>query len=383
MYLYGMKEAGLQWMRELDRFLGQNGFEASRKDIQIYRKGKVTLGVHVDDGLLTGPRHEIMDVIALLEGKWTISHGEARKYVGWNIHQDIKGKTIFISQRDYAEVMLQEWSGEVLKEWKIPMDPTFCAIKNSGDTDTKRVNDYGRLVGQLMHMTQTRPDIQLAVNTLAGHIAQPAEKHMEAAVRVLGYVMGTVDWGILLGGKGTKEAELLTGYVDSSFAEEPGRKSRTGGLIFYRGSLIHSCSLRQRIVAHSSAEAEYIALDELAMTVVYIRQLLETLGIKVDSPTCIFEDNQSAIIMAEGTGMQNRTKHIELRYYAIRGYIADGKIELKYLGTDEMIADTLTKALARVKFEKFRELMGMIALGGSAVSEKTRDGRCAIAIMCK
>ena len=128
--------------------------------------------------------------------------------------------------------------------------------------------------------------------------------------------------------------------------------------------MIYSASSKQKIVAHSSTEAEYIALDELATTLIFVRQLVEELGEKLEGPTTIYEDNKSAIIMAKGSKQHTRTKHIELRYHAIRGYIKDKKIEIKYLETEEMIADTLTKALGGKQFKKFRERMRSYQLRG-------------------
>jgi hypothetical protein len=239
---------------------------------------------------------------------------------------------------------------------------------------------YGRIIGKLMHLTQTRPDIQLAVHILAGYVSAPAKKHMEAALRIVGYVKRTRGFRLQLGGSDRQETELLIGYADSSFAEEEGRKSRTGGIIFYRGSMIYSCSTRQKIVAHSSAEAEYIALDDLATTMVFVRQLLETLGSEVKGPSVVYEDNQSAMIMAQKKKMHTRTKHIELRYHAIRGYVKDGKIKLIYKETEDMTADTLTKPLARKQFEKFRDEMRIIASGGSDVVQNNDSGKGALAI---
>ena len=178
---------------------------------------------------------------------------------------------------------------------------------------------------------------------------------------MVGYVLRTRDYRLKLGGHSGKEKDVLVGYVDSSFAEDKKRKSRTGGAIFYQDSLIYSCSSRQKLVAHSSAEAEYIGLDDVATTAVYVRQLLATLDELLKEASKMYEDNQSAIIMAQGSKMHTRTKHIDLRYHAIRGYVKEGLIRLEHFETGEMTADTLIKPLGRRLFEKFRDALGILS----------------------
>ena len=101
-------------------------------------------------------------------------------------------------------------------------------------------------------------------------------------------------------------------------------------------------------------------------------QAVMTLGEGEEGPTTIYEDNQSAIIMAEGTRMHSRTKHIDLRYHAIRGYIKDKQLVLEYKETGEMTADTLTKPLPRKAFEKFRDEMKIFPIGGNEVHEDAK-----------
>ena len=124
-------------------------------------------------------------------------------------------------------------------------------------------------------------------------------------------------------------------------------------------STITWSSRRQATVAKSSTEAEYVALSAAAQEVIWLRRLVASIGIRTDSPTKIYEDNQSAIDISKNPKHHDRTKHIDVCHHFVRERVASNEIVVPYCETGELTADIMTKGLGTIKFRKFREGMGV------------------------
>ena len=199
-------------------------------------------------------------------------------------------------------------------------------------------------------MTATQPDIAFAVNQLSQYLAGPRKIHLEAAKHVLRYVKGTIDFGLTFSAKGS-HLSGLTAYADSAYANSAKSRSTTGYIFFINGTPISWTSKKQSLTAQSSTEAEYMAVAEAAKQAIWIRHFLYSTGkgsMYHGSPTVIYEDNQGAIKIADNPVNHPKTKHIAVRYHAIRDHISNGEISLEYLSTDKMIADGLTKVTNHV-----------------------------------
>ena len=118
-------------------------------------------------------------------------------------------------------------------------------------------------------------------------------------------------------------------------------------------------SRKQSIVALSTTEAEYVALCDAAQEAVWLRGLLGDIGFVQNAPTTIFEDNQGAICLSQNPKDHTRTKHIDIKYHYIRERVAAKQLAVQHCATGDMLADTLTKGLAKPAFEKFRAGMGV------------------------
>ena len=150
----------------------------------------------------------------------------------------------------------------------------------------------------------------------------------------------------------------MRGYVDADWAEDvESRKSTTGYVFKLNGGAISWSSRRQQLVTLSSTEAEYVAAVEAGKEVLYTRILLSSIGFACRGSTAVFEDNKSTIKLAEGSGAHLRTKHIGVRWHALRDWVSNGELALEYIPTGEQQADILTKGLARVKFQQLRDLL--------------------------
>ena len=156
---------------------------------------------------------------------------------------------------------------------------------------------------------------------------------------------------------------LLHGFSDADWAGCVDSRKSTSGYAFFLGkSLISWASKKQSIVALSSTEAEYVALCSATQETVWLRNLLQDIGLSQKEPTCVAEHNQGAMCLAKNPKDHNRTKHIDIKYHYTRQVVEENKMRLDYVPTGQMVADTLTKGLPESKFDDFSLAMGIRAI---------------------
>lgn len=200
------------------------------------------------------------------------------------------------------------------------------------------------MVGSLMYlMIWTRPDISLAVNLLARKLQAPVVQDMVAAKRLLRYLKGTVHLGINFNKSSEKQ---LVGYSDASWADAGDRKSTTGFMWLYANGPIMWKSHKQKIVALSTCEAEYIAASASAKEGMWISRLINEI-IEIKSIPIMYMDNMSAINIASGSAASDRTKHIDLRIHYLKQLVEEEQLRIKFVKTQLMLADALTKVVPR------------------------------------
>jgi len=204
----------------------------------------------------------------------------------------------------------------------------------------------------------TRPDLSQAVNRMASYCNEPTSVHWRMVKRIMRYLKGTINLGIMY--QRDINPELIA-YSDSDYAGDiDTRRSTSGYVSLKNGAPIAWKSKKQEIVAQSTAEAEYVALFYATQDVVWIRNLLKELREKDQRATTIFEDNQASIKISENPVHHPRTKHISTKYHFTREMIKNGQVQLQFCPTEMMIADVLTKPLARDRFQRLTKAMGMI-----------------------
>ena len=188
-----------------------------------------------------------------------------------------------------------------------------------------------------------RPDFCWIVMTLSQYLSKPLQEHWVAAKHVLRYLKGTLDYELCY--RKCSEDLKLIGYSDADWASSThDRRSISGYCFSLTGPLISWRSKKQRTVALSSCEAEYIALTATVQDALYLIQLLDQL-VNVCCPLQIYEDNQGTIALSKDPVNRQRSKHIDIRYYFIRSTVNDGKVILLYCPTTNMIGDILTKSV--------------------------------------
>lgn len=198
-------------------------------------------------------------------------------------------------------------------------------MKEDGE---KKVNAslYRSLVGSLLYLTATRPDIMFAASFLSRFMQSPSQIHFGAAKRVWRYLQGTIGYGIWY----NYSSDLkLVGYSDSDWAGSADDMRSASGYAFFLGSGVFSwASKKQQTVAQSSAEAEYVAASMATSQAIWLRRIFEDVGQSQEEGTERFCDNKSAIAIGKNPVCHNRTKHIAIKYHFIREAIENGEIQL-------------------------------------------------------
>ena len=190
-------------------------------------------------------------------------------------------------------------------------------------------------------------------------MSNPTEEDWEAVMQIFGYLKKTKDLGISYHVKHVGKLNI-NGYADADFAADYlDRKSRTGYIIFLNDCPIIWKSRKQRSVAISTMESEYMSASDATQDLIWVTQVLNELDLEEQVTCSLNMDNQAAIKIAENAESNHRSKHIDIRYHFIREKVKENKVKLIFTPTAEMIADTLTKPLPRPLFEKLRTMTGV------------------------
>lgn len=370
--LYGMKQAGRVWNKEMNRKMVSWGFSRLPADACVYvrRKGDdfVWAGVHVDDFVNIANRKTANeDLKRDMRTAWTISDlGEVGFCLGINIRRDRVARTIMLSQVALIE-KLASVAGVSLHVNPVstPMDSKL-KLKRPSPDDTLTVAEalalsklpYRQVVGTMMYVAMgTRPDVAFAVSMLARFLDCYRMEHWLAALHCTKYLIATRTQELVLGGKAPVR---LRGFSDSSWGDCPETSRSTMGYCFTLGSgAISWSSRRQKLVTNSSTDAEYVAINEGCREAMWLRDLLEQLGVPCQGATQIYGDNNGALALTKDPVFHARSKHIKVRYHFVREQVEAGEIDCVRVDTKENTADVFTKPLDKGPFTQFRQCLGV------------------------
>ena len=241
--------------------------------------------------------------------------------------------------------------------------PTEVGVKLFKDPEGKRVDstNYKQIVGSLMYLTATRPDIMYAVSLISRYMENPKEIHLLAAKRIFRYLQGTADFGLLY--KKGEHSDLM-GFTDSDYAGDQDDRKSTSGYVFMLGTgAVSWSSKKQPIVTLSTTEAEFVAAASCACQAIWLRRILEEIQFKQQGATSIYCDNSSTIKLSRNLVLHGRSKHIDVKYHFLRDLAKDEVINLIFCKSEDQVADIFTKPLKTPLFHKLRELLGVCSLG--------------------
>lgn len=362
--LYGLKQSGREWNLKLDNVLKEIGFVPCESEPCLYTRHEQQklnfIAVYVDDLILAcSDKHDLDAIKHQISSKFKIvDQGPLNYFLGMEVERDGETGAITLCQKKYINEMLTEYNMQDCKPMSTPLDEGF-QLKCISDTCKKvDATKYQSLIGTLMYLAlTTRPDILHSVCKLSQRNKDPHIEHETAAKHIIRYLSKTKDLKMHY----FRTGKPIQGFVDADWGGDPiERKSYTGYVFFYGGSAFSWESKKQATVALSSTEAEYIAFCAASKEAVYLNKLCLELGvINSKIPIVINGDNLSAQQLIKNPVYHARSKHIDIKYHYVREVYKNNEINLNYVPTNDMIADVLTKNLARIKHCKFTNLMGL------------------------
>ncbi|WVZ11324.1 hypothetical protein V8G54_015854 [Vigna mungo] len=358
--LYGLKQAPRAWYNRIDEYLMKLGFKRSLNEATLFIKGdeihSIFISLYVDDLLVTGSNEELVkkfkeDMKQIFE---MTDLGEMAYFLGMEINQ--KNGEVFIYQKKYIKELLKKFKMDECKSVDTPM----CQKEKLSKKDEVEPVDqtfYRSLVGCLMYLTTTRPDILHYVSLLSRFTNCATESHLIAAKRVLRYVKGTLNFGIKFC---ASQDDTLQGYSGSDWGGSVDDLKSASGYCFLFGSCVFSwCCKKQNILAQSTAEAEFIAANAAVNQALWLKKILVDLNMKQERCTEIFVDNQAAISISSNPVFHGKTKHFNIKLFFLREVQKEGTVSLTYCKSDLQLAEIFTKPLPKSKFEFLREKLGV------------------------
>lgn len=358
--LYGLKQAPRCWFSTLQKALERYGFKQSRSDYSLFSlvngSNELYVLVYVDDLVIGGNDPKM--IATFKEYLSSCFHmkdlGALRYFLGIEVARQDEG--IFLCQRKYCLDIITECGLLGSRPAITPMEQNHNLATASDELFADPAK-YRRIVGRLIYLHITRPELSYAVHILSQFMQAPRISQWESALRVVRYLKGTPGQGIFL----SAYSDLrLSGYCDSDWAACPTtRRSLSSYIFLLGGSPISWKTTKQRTVSRSSAEAEYRSMADANCDIKWLRELLQFFNASPTQPVPIYCDSQSALHLASNPVQHQRTKHIENDCHFIRDDVVAGLIKPLYISTKEQPADLLTKPLGRLQFETFLVKLGI------------------------
>jgi hypothetical protein len=310
--LYGLKQDPRAWYGQIDSFLTSLGFTKSKEDSNLYFKvmndEPVILLLYVDDLFLTGEEKLITECKKRLSSKFEMKDlGLMHYLLGLEVWQS--PERIFLNQGKYAVEILKRFDMLDCKSMNTPME---AKLKLLVDTLSELIDAtlYRQIIGSLMYLMNTRPDICFFVNTLSQFLVEPRHVHLVAAKHVMRYLKGTIDFGLSYDGD---HDFTLSGYTNADWEGSVSDRKNTSGCCFDLGSTMISWqSIKQSNISLNTTEAEYIVACSASCEAIWLRKLLTGLFDLEMEATTILCDNQSCIKMTKNLVFHDRSKNIKI-----------------------------------------------------------------------
>ncbi|GJR59551.1 retrovirus-related pol polyprotein from transposon TNT 1-94 [Tanacetum coccineum] len=354
--LYGLKQAPKAWYDRLKAFLIKHEYKMGMVDNNLFTKKKssnhIIVQIYVDDIIFGLTCQDMCDKFSkIMHDEFEMSMmGELNLFLGLQIKQMEDG--IFFNQSKYIKEMLKKFGLEESKPMKTPMSSDTKLTKDE-ECESVDSTKYRGMIGSLLYLTASRPDIMFSVCLCARFQEAPKTSHLEAVKRIFRYIKGTTHLGLWYP-KGTGIETVV--YADSDHAGDYVDRKSTSGICTFVGCCLTSWfSKKQTALAISTTEAEYVSAKKACQQALWMKQALIDYD---DVP--IMCDNKGAIDLSKNPVQHSRTKHIEIRHHFLRDNVQKGHISIEKVSSVDNIADILTKPLKRESFNYLRLGLGMM-----------------------
>ena len=397
--LYGLKQSGKNWNDYLSEFLLGIGMQRSKIDpcLFYFRDSDGTialLSVYVDDLLITGDATKIIDqIVERLGDEFKVKElgGDGvYQLLGMVIERDMAFKRMRIHQGPYIRRMLKEFDIHGVRPYNSPTPEDMYAqvIEAAFDGDQRTIDfDYRGAIGCLLHLANcSRPDIANGVRLLSTYVSNYTDIHVKMVKRMLKYLELTADLGLFYDGEcgadlnssvssfsSENMSELLSAYTDASWADNYDDGTSNSGLCIMLGdSLVMWRSVKQRIIASSTMESEYIAMSHCVDEIQYIRDLILEICRNGDevimecsnddavnnilTAVTLYGDNTASIVVGNASFHTKRSRHINVRFHNVKDAVRGNLISLEYIPSKKNKADFFTKCLGIPTFRYLRSL---------------------------
>ena len=320
--LYGLKQAPRAWFAKFSSTISQQCFSGSSFDTTLFMRrsdhGIIILLLYVDDVIITGDD---------MQGIQDLKHFPGRqfemKYIGplnyfLNLEVYSSADGYYLTQAKYTSDLISQVSITDSKIVDIPIEYN-CHLNSHDGKSLSDATLYRKLVGSLIYLIVTRPDISYAVHVVSQFMVAPRSPHYAAVLRIFRYMKGTIFDSLHFSSHSSLTRQA---YLDADWVRDPTDRRSTIRYCFLLGdSLISWRSKKQTVIARSSTEAAYRALAVTIDELIWLRWLLEDLGVACSTATKLHCDNKSAIQIAHNDVFHERTKHIEIDCHFIRHHL--------------------------------------------------------------
>jgi hypothetical protein len=370
--IYGLVQAARQWWKRFVKSCKKLGFQQSLSDpCLLYRSdvhGEVILIMYVDDVLTVGDETAIRNTVSELEKEYKlkIMDEDLTDYLGCKIEVDKDNKMLKLTQPDLIKRMNKKYGEEVknLQNYRTPAAPGEIMMRPQNPNEfigEEQQTEYRSGVGMLLYLVKhSRPELSNCVRELAKVMDGATQAHVKSLMRAIKFVLDTKEKGLVMEPDFKNFKWVIESYCDSDYSgDRETRKSVTGYIIYLIGAAIAWKSRGQKSVSLSSTEAEYISISEVCTDIMFIKGILEFLGIKVELPIIVHVDNIGAIYMSNNATTSTRTKHVDVRYHYVKEYIEDGIVKIIFVRSKDNKSDIFTKNTNQEIYERHsREYSG-------------------------
>ncbi|KAJ9551856.1 hypothetical protein OSB04_015901 [Centaurea solstitialis] len=357
--LYGLKQAPRAWYDHLSNVLLENGFCKGEIDSTLFIKSEgndiLLVQIYVDDIIFGSTNSDMCSWFSdLMNTRFEMNMLlELSFFLGLQVLQKPEG--ILINHSKYIGDLLKRFHMDKSSVAKTPMaSGTLIGADPKGKPVDQKT--YRAIIGSLLYLTASRPDIMFATCFCARFQANPKESHMLATKRILRYLKGTPNRGLWY----PKESGFeLVAFSDADHGGcQLDRKSTSGHVQFLGDKLVSWGSKKQHCVSTSTTEAEYVAAASCCSQVLWMRTQLRDYDYHFNHIP-IYCDSKSAIAITCNPVQHTRTKHIDIRYHFIKDHVEKGTIEIYFVNTEYQLADLFTKPLDEKRFNFLISKLGM------------------------